>query len=702
MKKALFLSAMIALLVTTEALAGVDFFPIENLTVGKKGVGKTVIRGTEVETFNVEIIDILPTGGFDGGPLILARFSGPVIEQSGGIAAGYSGSPVYIDGKLLGAVSSAVPFSDLRIGGITPISTMVRALPRRGRVDYSGNTVVPEPKVSRKPDFLLSGTAEVDMVKAQRSIASSPKQGELAVKPLATPLIASGVSPRSMKLLRDAFRDNPFVEVVSSTAGYAPSAGGLLYDAGKEARLQPGDAIAISLAQGDIELSAIGTVTYVDDMGQVLAFGHPFLLSGDTSMPMGKAYIAYTHKSIMIPFKDGFRINNVGAVTSDRLTAVGGYLGESADIIPISVKVNDIDTRKSKEFKVEVIRLPEFFDLLVSFAASEAFVRVVDMEKGGTVRLEFSINGVGLKEPITRVNYFYDEFFPISALWEEALPLASLLANNIYREVKITEFNVKIDFTRNRVNASIDDAKLITEESKTAEAGVEKAPSEADTTPETEEETPSDEGEDEDGETSESQTEGDIGVPLQMPGQALPVAGEDGAEAGYEYPEPPKTVYQGQTLEIEVRLQPFRQDPVFKRVFVTIPEDFPTGMTNITVRGGGSLISLVTEVGGRGKVLFGGGMFAGVDADIHDLDKIIEKALSTPPNNEVVVSIFKPIQPPQPDVSKQTEKQDKNEKEEREFKVTFPTEWVIYNQSVIPINIQPKVNNTSQQAQAQG
>src|SRR5687768_17206520 len=102
-------------------LEGVEKFPLDQLKPGLKGVGYTVIRGTQIQTFAVEILELIPKGGFDGGPMILAKFTGEVVDHSKGIAAGYSGSPVYIGTKLLGAVSMAIPFTDTHVGGITPI-----------------------------------------------------------------------------------------------------------------------------------------------------------------------------------------------------------------------------------------------------------------------------------------------------------------------------------------------------------------------------------------------------------------------------------------------------------------------------------------------------------------------------------------------------------------------------------------------------
>ena len=529
--------------------AAAEFFPLDQVRIGLRGTGKTVIRGTKIETFDFEVIDIVPEGGFDGGPMILARFSGPVVDFSDGIASGYSGSPVYIDGKLLGAVSTAIPYTDTHIGGITPIATMLDALPSRYVVDYSGNTVIPEPEIKRKLHFKGS------LREAQQFNRQHAADGEMAAVALSAPLVISGATPHFVETLREKFRDNPFVDVLPGTMIGGQRPAGLLHNPAGERPLQPGDAIAVSLVSGDIDISAIGTVTYVDDRGQILAFGHPFLLSGSTSMPVGKAYITYTYKSSDRAFKSGYRINTVGAITQDRLGALGGLLGEVPDTIPLSVRINDIDFGRSREFKVSIIRDPDFFDFLVSSVVGEACMRVTGSSKGGTIRLEFTMDGVGLKEPIKRTNYYYDTSFPVGLLWDEALPLASLLANNIYRKVKLTDFQITVDFTRNRVNSSIDDAKLLLPgEEEKAEAKAETAKPEEAQSAESEqseekaEEQPSSPDGGSEGEEAPAAPGTSVFPQQWVQQQVTPSMPQmPPAQPPYSLPKIPKTVHQGDT-----------------------------------------------------------------------------------------------------------------------------------------------------------
>jgi len=431
------------------------------------------------------------------------------------------------------------------------------------------------------------------------------------------------------------------------------------------------------LMSGDIDLSAIGTATYVDEAGQVLMFGHPLMMNGDIDMVLQKAYIAYTYTSVYRAFKMGHSLYPVGAAKQDRACAVGGLLNVAADTLPVRVTVNDIDSRRTDEFNVQVTRDPDWFDYLIMIALEEAFSRTTDTGKGGTLRLEFSLEGAGLKEPLHRVNYYYSESYPTSGSWEELLPLASLLVNNIYRKVKLTQVNIQLDFTRNRVNAAIDDAELLLQgeepKSKTEKADEEVPEVEdqaADTAIEMDGQE-SENGDDNQEQTSSRTQEGPVPMGPEPP-------------AGIEPPGPgvqPKTVHAGDALRVNVHLQPYREEALDQMIHFTLPEDFPEGPTALTVHGGGGLLSIYNEFGGRGRVLMGSGSFVNLSRELRDLDKIIEKALSTPLNNEIVVTILKPGVDPNGNQGTNAEDEDW----EPEFRVSVPTKWVIYEQKTLPI-----------------
>lgn len=674
-------AAVLVIAVSIAAYASVEFFPLSQVKAGMKGIGKTVIRGTAVETFNVEILDIIPDGGFDGSAIILAKFSGPVIDSSNGIAEGYSGSPVYINGKLLGAVSSAIPYSDTHVGGITPIESMLAALPNRYRGDYKANTVVPAPITQHKPRFI-----EQDPPKGSAAPQQPPEGQPLSLVPLSAPIVVSGLSANSMRILEKAVGNSPYLHLASVGGAGERASGlrkGLLSGQDASAQLKAGDAAGVSLMTGDIDISAIGTVTYVDDNGQVLLFGHPFNMAGEIDLPLQKAYVAYTYTSIERAFKVGFTLHPVGAARQDRAAAVGGLLNATPDMVPFKITINDIDMGVTREFNVSITRDPSWFDSLAMTAFSEALVRTLNMQSGGTARMAFELEGVGLKEPLKRTNYFFSNMSPTDIVWEEMLPLASLLSNNIYREVNLAGMKVTVDFTRNRVNAAIDGAEMLLPGEKPKEQPAAEPMKAEDALQETTVE----------GDASApggGDSAGESSTEVQQQSQT----NQDGVAGAAAPSSPaiaqPKTVHPGDMLRVIVRLQPYREKSVEQTIYFTLPSDFPEGPTSIIVHSGGGLLSIYNEFGGRGRYLLGMGTFVNVPVSLHDLDKIIEKALSTPLNNEIVVSILKPGVDPSGAQNAQASKAADDPNWEPDFHVSLPTKWVIYEEQMIPIIVAKK------------
>jgi hypothetical protein len=236
--------------------------PVSEVQPGMTGYAKTVARGTEIETFPVEILGVMKNSG-PSGDLILARFSGPLIEQTGGIAQGMSGSPVYVDGKLLGAVAYGWSFTNSKVGMITPIEDMVKLW----------NVPVRE---------------EIRPFNARES----------SLIPVNTPLMASGFDAVSMDWMKQKLPQYKFMPVDTATAAEDSQA----------MPLEAGSSVAAAFVNGDMKLGAIGTVTYVDK-DQIVAFGHPFLKKGSINYFMHNAYIF----TIVNNMASSFKLGSVGA-----------------------------------------------------------------------------------------------------------------------------------------------------------------------------------------------------------------------------------------------------------------------------------------------------------------------------------------------------------------------------------------------------
>lgn len=698
-----FVVAVAALLALAAGASALEFFSVQDVYPGLKGYGKTVIRGTKIEKFDVEVIDVLPNQGFDGGPMILVRCSGPVVDESNGIAGGYSGSPVYIGGKLLGAISSAIPWTDTHVGGVTPISSMLASLDVGKKIDVSQNTVIPpshttfttegqmkreekggeKPAEQPKPTSILPGTVKslrytMDLAEA-RDFNLRSKNGEFAAVPLVSPLQISGVSPKyfeKAKAILDKY--GVFVPVMGG------STKGMLLPHGDENTLEAGDAIGVSMVTGDVDLTAIGTLTYVDGEGRVLAFGHPFFLTGESNMPLAKAYIFHTYGSIQRAFKDGMRLKTVGTITRDKGAAVGGLIGQMPDMVPLSLVVRDVDTGKEYTYNSQVMRNRDLFPMLVMIAVGSKFEQAMNRKPGGTSKVWFELNGVGLKEPIKRENYFYDEDNALSFIGYEALPVMSLLLYNNYRDVKLTEVKVGIEVTSNRVNASIDKAEII---DKNGAAVAEEGPPPVAPAPPAMQPAPA------------ADSGGDS---VQMPPQTMGPGGEGGPMMRGGMPPEMKKFKPGDTIRVKVRVQPYRKEALFKEVSITIPKDFPTGMTSIMVMGGGGLMSPFSDFGPKGAMLMPGLSPIGVlPPDTFDLDKIVAEFLKGGKNNELALVIKAPPQMPTP--GKQAKaKSDPDDEKKKEVKVTIPTDWVLYNGASLPIMIEGPQQGQPPQAGGQG
>jgi hypothetical protein len=762
-------------------LQGVEIYPLNSLKAGTKGTGYTVIRGTTIETFDVEILELVPKGGFDGGPMILAKFSGPVVEHSKGIAGGYSGSPVYIGGKLVGAVSMAIPYTDTHVGGITPITSMLPALPENDRGNYEHNTVIPPPANSgatldengnivgepagpdqSQPVEPHEHVDEVNPPEVQPHVPPGPVPsesgdqarvielpsyadalayndahrgtGSYAAVRASTPVLTSGISEQVMDKFRDQLQSKlgkNFTLETSGLGGSGAAAGevGLLLAKGSKQSatppglffsdkaqappLKPGAAVAVSLMQGDIEMNAIGTLTYSDPSGRFLIFGHPMLGIGRTNMPMGEAYVTWTHKSIERAFKDGVKVSTLGTLVQDRAAACGGSFNERADMVPVRVTIKDIDSGTEKELRFEVIRHPDYTPVLIAMGLAQASQQVLDRQLGGTMKLSYHIEGAGLKEPLRRTNYYSDDENVVFNGAFDIVPVANLLQTNIYRKVDITKVEMMVEITRNRVNASIDDAKIVWDKKDGAAEAAGNPPAIGEGEKLEGESESSEEGTGEVRQVSKYlrqlsrflQQEQPAPQPQPQPGHpgqpqtTTTITGMPGMFGGMlpNMADMP-TFAPGEDIKVRVRLQPFRTDPVWREFEINVPADFPSGSTMILVHGGGDLIS-GSEINGKGRNLMG--MGPSIDVKEHDLDSIIDQVQGWPLNNELLLTLVRPFDPTQPQVlttiTPSVGPAPSAEKPEDKLDTKYQMEWVIYNGFMLPVNIMTK----EEQAKAQ-
>ncbi|MGQ0732660.1 MAG: SpoIVB peptidase S55 domain-containing protein [Acidobacteriota bacterium] len=346
--------------------------PLEEVRPGMRGVGRTVFEGRTIEEFSVHILGVLHSVVGPRRNLVLARLEGGPLEKTG-VIAGMSGSPVYIDGRLLGAVSYAIgQFSKEPIAGITPIGEMTEATalaptapgtrpveivwppsPKALMTIWSRDLGLNRPFVSDPSDALVTGDSSL-----------SPRLGAL-LQPIAVPMVTAGLTPDVLAPMLPALSQRGFLPLSSSVgpAVQAPASSSAPHD-----RLRPGDAMGVALMTGDFVLGATGTVTYVED-DRVYGFGHPMYNLGPTEFPLTVADVHVVLPSLMQSSKLASFGAVLGTVQQDRATAVAGRLGAGPRMIPMSVTLNS-DRVPPRTFEFTVVKDHTFTPLLTYLAVA--------------------------------------------------------------------------------------------------------------------------------------------------------------------------------------------------------------------------------------------------------------------------------------------------------------------------------------------
>ena len=352
--------------------------PLSEVAPGQKGYGVSVFSGTTRERFEVEVLGVIRNLE-PNVSRVLARLSGRGLESTG-VIAGMSGSPVYIDGKLMGAVAYAWPFAKEAIAQITPIESM--------RDLDAGGGAIPAVGASSTPlDLAALLPQKADREALAKALERLQPRGGGGASPVAWNM--AGFAPRTQELFAIGLGAvSPSGEAVPGTLS---------------ADLQPGDAVAAVLIDGDLRLAATGTVT--DRLGEdVLAFGHPFYGLGPVDIPMAPAEVV----AVIANQYSSFKISNfgepIGAFAQDRLAGIRGRIGEEASTLPVTVKV---DSGRGSDYQLRLARVPQLTPTLLAISligAQEAAAQTIgplgldleasfDLGEAGTVELAQSFDG---------------------------------------------------------------------------------------------------------------------------------------------------------------------------------------------------------------------------------------------------------------------------------------------------------------------
>lgn len=391
---------------------------------GMSGFGLTTFQGTEIDTFQVEVLGVLKGALGPRMDMILARLSGGPLEHTG-LIRGMSGSPVYIDGRLIGAIAYGWYFSKDPIGGITPIAQMLEVATRQ---DPTPNQYGKALDLDEETTRLLGG------------------EGVSTLAPLGMPIAVAGFSPRGRQVLRDAL-DAPGIELLDSPAGR------VLPD--QEASIAPGASLAVELIRGDYSAAAIGTLTWVGD-GRFVGFGHPMFFLGAINLPATGAYIHQVIPIQTASFKLGTPTGALGAVRQDRLPAIAGTLGDAPDMLPVRVALRS--AAGNRAFRCEVLRHPA---LSASFVRSVLFNALETTEKlfgDATLRVRSHI-ALADGRAVEREQMYSSGIAPLSAVIDAAQPVDRLL-NNPFAGLALDSLHFELEIGETLAQARITGLRL--------------------------------------------------------------------------------------------------------------------------------------------------------------------------------------------------------------------------------------------------
>ncbi len=404
-----------------------------------KGVAYTVFQGTQPEPMDLEVLGVLKNVNGPKGDLILIRLEGKKAEYTG-VVAGMSGSPVYLDGKLAGALSFRIgEFSKEPIAGVTPIGEMleINALDRSKPQSDMEATHVGAPGVSSK----TSGPGEPSSLPVQ-SVANY-------LKPIETPLVFSGFTEDAVKRFAPQF----------ASAGIVPVMGvGSVSDQKQPEPLVPGSAVSAILVRGDMDIAATCTVTYIDPQ-RLLACGHPLMQFGRVDMPMTKAEVLATLPSPLNAFKIVNATEPVGSFVQDRHTGIMGMFDKQPDMIPVTLTIHGGPS--DKQFHYEVLnnaRLSPVAMMATVFNALRGMNEYGD-ETSYTLNGQIDVNGY---PDVTLHNMFAPLDSSSPAALQAALSIGdrfSRIFDNPYEQPKIKGVQLDFDLVRERKWARLENVR---------------------------------------------------------------------------------------------------------------------------------------------------------------------------------------------------------------------------------------------------
>lgn len=468
--------------------------PLSQIKPGMKAEIRTVLHGTKISRFPATLLGIVPRKTSPKN-LVLIRVDDPYVRANGGIAAGMSGSPVYVGGKLVGAIGYGWQFSDNNLGLVTPIEEMVKAFNWPDKIPPFGVSVkIPKEPISAdiKPDakekkteepvsddvkeepascdFAIEGITSADVTSGDQcpeedpatdkgteeteepndetvsdDIKTEPTSEDIAklydaeLVPLGMPILVDGISNRVTEELKKRL-GLPLIPL-----GGASSEGTA---AKLNTKPEPGSAIGASLAWGDIQIGGIGTLTALSKEGRFLGFGHPMAGQGAVAYPLTEATILQVIPGMESSFKLGYQGPIIGIITQDRPEAIGGYIGQLAPAISYRVRFNDVDSKKDTVKRFQTVA-DSFTGPVIGSMGMLGIIDDLWARRGeGTAILKYKFYGGNLPKGWERRNIFFSEQDLMGSLLTEFDNLTELFSLNQFQEIRPFGVELDVEITR--------------------------------------------------------------------------------------------------------------------------------------------------------------------------------------------------------------------------------------------------------------
>lgn len=359
------------MLAVLPAAAATEIMPLSEVRPGMEGEWRTVVRGTTIETFQLRIVGVAANFVGPEEPVIIAEATEEVSVVSGPVA-GMSGSPVFIDGRLIGAYAYGYTWpKEQTLIGITPIEQMLPIL------EYEN---LPERTAGANRISFDLPPEDPEL----RPLMEAAREG---LRPLPTPLLAGGFSQAALDFFREDFEELG-LEIMQAPTGRADAIGPAARD------LQPGSAVSGVLMTGDFNMAGTGTVTWREG-DQILAFGHPFFQFGPVELPMAAADIITVVRTLNRSFKLSNLGPVVGAITQDRLTAIAGEIGRQAPMSDLRIRVH-VEDEPTRTYESRAFHHPRLTSLILPMALLQSLNQTLDREERQTFAVRARIDAVDL------------------------------------------------------------------------------------------------------------------------------------------------------------------------------------------------------------------------------------------------------------------------------------------------------------------